>query len=232
MRSFRLPLLLVVFLSSFVVIAYSQSLPAQTPPTSLAPVATSSATAAHVPPDLADIVAKQFGPDFEIVMQPPFSKIVGATTMERDKLPWTPFFTGDLDGDGVEDAIIVARNKNALIGADAYQYKVLDPYNSYWGYGNAQVTVTFNANDPIHNMLLLIIHGAGAEGWRAATPKSKFVLMNIPFEQVSITRALTKMKKKKRTEIAAIRVEESDTISSLIFWDGKKYKYVPGGGTP
>jgi len=139
---------------------------------------------------------------------------------------WSPLLVGDFDGDGVEDAVIIARNKNALIGADAYKYKVTDPYNDHFGYGNPEVTMDFNANDPVHNLDLLIIHGSGKEGWRADKPKAKYVIINIPFEMASVARATLKKK-----AVNAIRVEESDTMSSLIFWDGKKYRYTPGGGT-
>jgi len=183
-------------------------------------------TAPAPPADLAALVAKQFGPDFQIVTESPLTRISGAMLLDRTPPPWKLLFTGDLDGDGVEDAIIVASNKNAMIGAAAYHYKVFDAYNDHFGYGNPAVTATFNANDPLHNMLLLVIHGSGPEGWRAATPKAKYVLINIPFEQVSLSRSLFKKK-----TVDAIRVEESDTVSSVLFFDGKKYRYVPGGGT-
>ena len=170
------------------------------------------------------MVKNQFGGDFEVVTAAPWSKIGGAVIEERRNLPWTPILTGDLDGDGVEDAIIIARNKNTLIGAEAYGYKVLDPFHERYGWGNAKITGEFNAHDPLHNLHLLIIHGLGAEGWRAEKPKAKYVLINIPLEQVSLSRAVLKKK-----PVDAIRVEESDTISSLVFWDGKKYRYAPGG---
>ena len=68
--------------------------------------------------------------------------------------------------------------------------------------------------------------GSGKEGWRAEKPKAKYVVINVPLELASVAHATRKKK-----SVDAIRVEESDTISSLIFWDGKKYRYTPGGGT-
>jgi hypothetical protein len=174
--------------------------------------------------DYQATVKTQFGADFEVVTSAPWSKIGGAVIEERRNIPWTPILTGDLDGDGIEDAIIIARNKNALIGSEAYGYKVEDPFHERYGWGKPQITGEFNVQDPLHNLHLLIIHGAGAEGWRAEKPKAKYVLINIPLEQVSIARAMLKKK-----PVDAIRVEESDTISSLVFWDGKKYRYAPGG---
>ena len=119
---------------------------------------------------------------------------------------------------------IIARNKNATIGADAYGYIVHDPFHERWGWGNPKITGEFNSHDPLHNLHLLIIHGAGTEAWRAAKPKAKYVLINIPLEEVSLARGTLKKK-----PVHAIRVEESDTISSMVIWDGKKYRYVPGG---
>ena len=194
---------------------FSALLLAQTPLKAVAP-----------PADLAKIVALQFGPDFQIVTSPPAAKIIGATGMGDEVTHWSPLMTGDLNGDGSEDAVIIARNKNANIGAAAYDYKVVDVVNDHFGYGNPAVTVDFNNEDPLHNMLLLVIHGAGKEGWRAKTPGAKFVLINVPFEQVSMTKG-----KLKHKTVDAIRVDESDTVSSVIFWDGKKYRYIPGGGS-
>lgn len=193
-----------------------------------APAATAPAASAQVPVDLSDVVARQFGDGFEVVSESPSAKIIGAS-MEVDKdnpATWTPLLTGDLDGDGVEDAVIIVRNKNPLIESQAFNYKVLDVVNGHYGWGDPHITMDFNTNDPLHNMQLLIIHGAGKEGWRAATPKAKFVLINVPFEHAELVRGILK----KHQPIATIRVEESDTISSLVFWDGKKYKYIPGGG--
>ena len=178
--------------------------------------------------DLSALVKKQFGSGFEIVAEPPMSKIGGAKPLNDppERGTWSPLLIGDFDGDGVEDAVIIARNKNALIESDAYHYKVSDPYDDHFGYGTPEVTMDFNAHDPVHNLDLLIIHGAGKEGWRAETPKAKYVIINVPFELASVARATLKKK-----AVNAIRVEESDTMSSLIFWDGKKYRYLPGGGT-
>jgi hypothetical protein len=190
--------------------------------------ASSASTAPISRAELTALVQKQFGKGFEIVTESPMSKIGGAKVIsdEPRSQPWNPLLIGDFDGDGVEDAVIIARNKNALIESDAYNYKVSDPYDEHFGYGTASVTMDFNAHDPVHNLDLLIIHGSGKEGWRAEKPKAKYVIINVPFELASVARATLKKK-----AVDAIRVEESDTISSLIFWDGKKYRYLPGGGT-
>jgi hypothetical protein len=138
--------------------------------------------------------------------------------------------TGDLNGDAVEDIVIVARCKNALVDEGEKGYRVVDPYNSFYGYGNPKVTTQMGPNDPrMRDMALLVIHGSGAEAWRSATPKAKFVIINLAVKQISIK----KMRVKKRKTATAIYVEEAggDQMTSAIFWDGRKYRYEPLGAS-
>ena len=155
-----------------------------------------------------DFVQKQFGSSCKV--------IPGPTTL-----------TADLNDDGVEDAVIVARCTNPMVDQADNNYRVVDPFNSFFGYGDPKVTTEFASEDPQQRgMSLLVIHGAGPEAWRAAAPQAKFMIINLPFKQV----ALKKLKLRKR-EVLAIYVEESGgsgTVSA-VFWDGKKYKYQPMG---
>jgi hypothetical protein len=136
--------------------------------------------------------------------------------------------TGDLNGDGIEDVVIVGRCKNALIDQDEKNYKVVDPMNSFYGYGNPKITSTMGQQDPrLKGISILIIHGAGAEAWHAATPGEKFAIINIDVK----TAVMKKMKVNKKKRTMAIYVEEAtgDEMTAAIFWDGKKYKYEPLG---
>ena len=138
---------------------------------------------------------------------------------------------GDLDGDGVEDVAIAARCKNPLLDQAEHKYTVLDPYNEFFGYGNPKVTTTFSEGIPeLRGLVVLIIHGAGKDGWRSATPKAKYVIVNLPYRTISVR----KMRLKKTT-VEAIYVEEAGAMgeSSAVFFDGKKfrYRYVPMGGS-
>jgi hypothetical protein len=136
---------------------------------------------------------------------------------------------GDLDGDGVEDAVIAARCKNPLLDEAEHNYTVMDPYYTYFGYGDPKLTTTFREGDPARQgLVVLIIHGAGPEGWRSAKPKSKYVIVNLPYRTVSVR----KMNLKKKT-IEAVYIEEGDELneSSALFIDGKKYRYVPMGAS-
>lgn len=136
---------------------------------------------------------------------------------------------GDLDGDGVEDAVIAARCKNPLLDEAEHNYTVLDPYYTFYGYGDPKLTTTFREGVPARQgLVVLIIHGTGPEAWRSAQPKSKYVIINLPYRTVSVR----KMQLKKKT-IEAVYIEEGDELgeSSALFFDGKKYKYVPMGAS-
>ena len=135
---------------------------------------------------------------------------------------------GDLDGDGVEDVAIAARCKNPMLDQAEHKYTVMDPYYEFFGYGDPKLTTTFSEGDPTRRgLVVLIIHGAGKDGWRSATPKAKYVIVNLPYRTISIR----KMGLRKKT-IEAIYIEESGDMgdSSALFFDGRKFRYVPMGG--
>jgi hypothetical protein len=141
-----------------------------------------------------------------------------------------PVFTVDLDGDGVEDVVIVARCTNPLMDQAESNYKVVDPYNTYYGFGDPKVTSGFASEDPKgRGLSVLIIHGAGPEAWRAETPKAKFILINLPFKQL-LVKKLT-VHKKTVMAIYAEEAHEGEGTVSAVFWDGKKYKYQPVGSS-
>ena len=155
-----------------------------------------------------DFIQKQFGATCSLMAGP-------------------PTFTADLDGDGTEDAVIVAKCTNPLIDETENNFKVLDPYNSFFGYGDTKATSQFASEDPLaRSRVLLIIHGASPEAWRSATPKAKFVIINLPFKQIAVRKLIVKKK-----PVMAIYAEETsaDQMTSAIFWDGKKYRYQPLG---
>jgi hypothetical protein len=156
-----------------------------------------------------DFVQQQFGKQFTYVPE------VGA-------------MVGDIDGDGVEDIVIAARCKNPMLDQGEHNYTVVDPYYDYFGYGDPKMTTTFSEGDPVNRgLVVLIINGDGPATWRSPTPKSKFVMVNLPYRAISVR----KFKLKKRT-VEAIFVEEAGDTgdSSAIFFDGKKFRYVPMGG--
>lgn len=140
-----------------------------------------------------------------------------------------PSLRGDLDGDGVEDLVIPAHCTSPLMDQAQNNYVVVDPYDSFFGYGNPKVTTAFVADDPQRRgFSLLVIHGAGPDAWHAAVPKAKFMLVNIPFRDIKIRKL--QVKKKARM---AIYVEETggDAMTSMVYWDGKRYRYDPMGSS-
>ncbi|MGA3194965.1 MAG: hypothetical protein ABSD39_08150 [Terriglobales bacterium] len=166
-------------------------------------------TAATIKVD-QQFVLQQFGDQFTLVTSVPVS-------------------VGDLDGDGVEDIVIPARCKNPMIDQAAHNFRVVDPYYDFFGYGDPKITTTFSEGNPaLRGLVALVINGAGPDAWRSATPKSKFVIVNLPFKGLSVR----KMQLNKKRMIEAIYVEEAGDMgeSSAVFFDGKKFRYVPMGG--
>ncbi len=158
-----------------------------------------------------DFVQKTFGKDFTIVPE------VGG-------------MVGDLDGDGVDDVVIAARCKNPLLDEAEHDYTVVDPYNTFYGYGDPKVTMSFVEDSPAkRSLVVLIIHGAGPEAWRSTPPKAKFVVINLPYRALTVR----KMKLSAKKTVEAIYAEEGNELNetSALFFDGKKYKYVPMGSS-
>jgi hypothetical protein len=136
-------------------------------------------------------------------------------------------YTRDVDGDGVEDLVIVARSKKPMLDAAEHSYKVVDPYYNFYGYGDPKLTSTFGSEDLTEkNLVVLVIHGTGPDAWRSDKPKSKYVIINLPFKKASVRRLQLRKK-----QVNAIFAEEADSSAgdSVVFWDGKQYKYQPIG---
>ena len=101
--------------------------------------------ASPVPPIDNDFVQKQFGSEF---------------TLASSIAP----VSGDFDGDGVPDLVFVTHTKNPLIDEAEHKYKVLDPYDDFFGIGDPKITSHFGSEDPDRRGLVLcIVHGADAD---------------------------------------------------------------------
>lgn len=156
-----------------------------------------------------DFVHQQFGSEFTIV-------------------PEVSAAVGDLDGDGVEDLVVAARCKNPMLDQAEHNFRVIDPYYEFFGYGDPKLTTTFSEGNPaLRGLVVLVIHGKGPEAWRAAEPKAKYVIVNLPYRSISVRR----MGLKKKT-IQAVYVQEAGETgqTSAVFFDGKRFRYVPMGG--
>jgi hypothetical protein len=160
---------------------------------------------APLPAVTNDLIHKQFGDNCSL-------------------LPGPPQFVADLDDDGVDDLVVVARCKNPMADKDEYGFAVTDPYDAFLGYGDVKVTSTFASDEPERRgVSLLIIHGAEKGAWQADAPKAKFLLINLPFKTLTVKRLTLK----KRTILGIYMEEqgEGEDTSSVVFWDGKKYRY-------
>jgi len=170
---------------------------------------TLSASAQQVtePPVNNDFVQKQFGANCSLI--------------------GLPSLQADLNGDGVDDIVIPARCTSPMMDEAEQNYVVVDPYNAFFGYGNPKITTQFSTEDPVRRgFSLLIIHGAGSGAWHSASPKAKFMIVNLPYKNIYVKR----LGVKKKTHLA-IFVDETggDAMTSALFWDGKKYRYQPMG---
>jgi hypothetical protein len=135
-----------------------------------------------------------------------------------------PQFVGDLDGDGVDDLVVAGRCKNPMVDQADFGFTVIDPYDRFLGFGDVKVTSSFASDEPERKgVCLLVVHGVGPEAWRSNKPKPKFVMINLPFKSL----AVKKLALKKRTILGVYMEEqgEGEQTSSVVFWDGKKYRY-------
>lgn len=153
--------------------------------------------AADGPPDAQQLVTREFGPGITAV-------------------PKAPVLFGDLDGDGQEDAVIVVTTRSPLANEAEFHYVAVDPYDAYFGFGDPKITVQFSATNATETRYVLVIHN-----WRA--PKAKFLILNLPFQSLSLGR----LKLKKNKAVACIHADEPSGLSSDVYWNGKKYKWEP-----
>ncbi len=139
-------------------------------------------------------------------------------------LPGVPQFAGDFDNDGVEDIMLAARCKNPMVDQGEFGFRVIDPYDSYLGFGNVKITSSFISEDPDRKgIVLLVVHGVGPDAWRSAGPKPKFMMINLPFRALTVK----KLALRKRTVLGIFMEEqgEGEQTVSVVFWDGRKYRY-------
>jgi hypothetical protein len=152
-----------------------------------------------------EFIQKQFGDDCKLLSGP-------------------AQFVGDMDGDGVQDLVVAAKCKNPMADRADYNFSVSDPYDSFLGFGDVKVTSSFASDAPERRgVCLLIIHGTDKDGWKAEKPKAKFVLINLPFETLTVK----KLTLRKRTVLGVYMEEkgEGEDTTSVVFWDGKRYRY-------
>lgn len=134
-----------------------------------------------------------------------------------------PMF-GDLDGDGREDLVLVGTSSTPLLSQAEFNFKVEDPYDSYFGTGDPRITSQFTLHFDGSSRCILIVFN-----WRQPPPAKlklpmKFVLINTPFDSVKIVNF--RLKKK---SMQAIESVDRTSLHSLLFWDGKHWRWSAQG---
>ncbi len=193
MRRFTIVSIAVLFFFSLVGSCFAKKHPAQEPVVQNFP--------APDPAKVQAFIAREFGSGYKLISsQPPLVL--------------------DFDGDGTEDLVAVTSGPNPFEEQGKYNYKVADPYDEYFGYGNPRVTIQFGGLDPDRRRFLLI-----AQDW-LHTPKSKVILINVPeFQTLKVGTFMVKKK-----IVRAITGAEGDGgVDWAIYWDGKKYRWEAFG---
>ncbi len=161
---------------------------------------------APAPADLQPAISSQIGDGFTVA-------------------PAFPVLTGDFNADGVQDLVVVVTSKDA-IQAKSSRYTVLDPESDFFGIGDVSISTQFANPYPGGRKYLLVIHGSGKDGWRSAQPKDRFLLINVPFDRVSIGHL-----RRKKHEVDDIAIEETGVLNAFLYWNGHKYKWQPGAAS-
>lgn len=156
-----------------------------------------------------------------------------------------PFYlTGDFNGDGVEDILIVVRIKQERTQLPK-DIRLLSPF----GYGAKATFPSDPANKP--TLALVIIHGAKT-GWQSGTTAGKFILFgDSPILILNNERAISSqghdrdnlmelIRKRARRTRGATRppaAAQGDAIllgteaaDSILYWNGKTYRWQESEG--
>src|ERR1700674_3484763 len=101
-----------------------------------------------------------------LAQQPPSAPAVDNDFIQKQfgstctLLSGPPVLRADLDGDGVEDLVVAARCTNPLMDQADDNFKVIDPFNTFFGYSDTKITTQFASEDPLtRGIVLLVIHG-------------------------------------------------------------------------
>ncbi len=138
------------------------------------------------------------------------------------------FAIGDFNGDGSEDlAVAIKANEGSLgdINNELANWSLEDPRSIPNPTLANRVPPNKRARAEKGDTLLAIIHGVGAEGWRAAEAKQTYVLKNGAGSQLQTQSSAAA--RKARQKVPTLRGDVlNETIggrSGFVFWTGAKY---------
>jgi hypothetical protein len=193
----------------------------QTPQFSLPIASPSAATPSPAPPPKLDEVRSAVARVFEKAAAPDPTNAPG-------------FVVGDFNGDGSEDlAVVTKAGEGSLreINNDLANWVLEDPRSV--PIPGAGPTNRIVAPKPIRaergDILLAIIHGVGAKGWRNPEARQTFLLKNGAGSNLSVLAVKNLLVSKGKRKLPPLRGDTiSETIAGkpgILFWTGAKYAW-------
>jgi hypothetical protein len=140
------------------------------------------------------------------------------------------FAVGDFNGDGSEDlAVAIKVNESSLgdINNELANWSVEDPRSLSLASLSNRVPPIKRERVEKGDTLLAIIHGVGAEGWRATEAKQTYVLKNGAGSKLlaQSSEAIRKASKKLPQLRGDVLNETIGGKAGFIFWTGAKYAW-------
>lgn len=161
---------------------------------------------------------------------------VFAKAAKMDPTQAPSFVLGDFNGDGAEDIAIWARaNPDSLteINNELANWTLEDPKQVPIPGTKAalQVTRPKAISAEKGELLIAIVHGVGAQGWRNHEARQAFLLRNTggATHQVQSARQLKEMKPSSSLPplTGDVILETISGRQGIIFWTGAKYAWMP-----
>jgi hypothetical protein len=152
--------------------------------------------------------------------------------------PNTNFVIGDFNGDGSEDLAVVVKpndDKIAEVNDEMANWILEDPRKVPLPRSNLSLPLPAKPS-PVRaekgELLLAIIHGVGAQGWRSVDAKQTFLLKNGTASNLTTQPSRSLRERKDKQSLPPIKGdainEAVDGKSVMILWTGAKYAwYTP-----
>ena len=157
-----------------------------------------------------------------------------AAKMESTQAP--SFVVGDFNGDGSEDIAVLTRvtpDSLAEINSDLANWTLEDPKQVPVPGTKAALRATRpkTVSAEKGDLLIAIIHGVGAQGWRNHDARQTFLLRNTAAAnpQLQSVQRLKEMTPNSKLPPLAgdVILETMNGGQGLIFWTGAKYAWMP-----
>jgi hypothetical protein len=140
------------------------------------------------------------------------------------------FAVGDFNGDGSEDLAVTIKVSEGSLGDinnELANWSLEDPRNTPIPSLSTRVPPNKRAHIERGDTLLAIIHGVGAEGWRAAAAKQTYLLKNGAGSRLvtQSPEAIRKISRKLPQLRGDVLNETIGGKAGIVFWTGAKYAW-------